>query len=302
MSASLPVTPTSLPSPRRLTYLHSWKAADFIQAHGGPAMIWASHGRYDVFWLMGTHPDALDWDAGGSPYLAIGAHDGSVVAVTDAGIGYNGTGPSRAEQLLLVLGVDEAVARQIAYRKVSVVDLAAPAMALHTDEWPHFNLPMPQTRETGRGSVLQVRYTGEQVLNPGASTLRSWVDLLNSPGRPEWLAGPRRIELHTTFEACEEHGLVSAEDQQKAHGWVNPMLITQGQVQTWLTWQMNPAEYLPRGEVGRLSDVARGALRLFGVPNEKVARLDTASGYWDMITHRVMNLPRQGSYQFTVEV
>lgn len=306
----------------KLTYVPWQQAAERIRAHGGAARIWASNAPADVFWFTGVHPMALDRDQ--RLDVAICAPDGTLFAVTGISVGYNGDGPDWTRRLLLELGLAEDLAQRIAYSRVSAVDLENPAGALHTSLWPHFNLPVPHAYETVHGTVLRVTFDDDAVLkqdrpelteedrleasNNGfypaphsTSRLRSWMGLLDSPQRPWWLEGTRTIELHTTYESAEEHGLVVPEKQHELKGGVYPMRMSQGQVQTWVTWPLFPSEYHDRGEVGRLPDVAREAFVLFGVDPNQVQRLDSATGVVDAMLHKVAGFKRRSFYRFTIE-
>lgn len=286
-----------------VTYQHWRNAAEYIRTHGGPSKLWASECRSDVLWLAELHPFALDWDAGGPPHLLIATHDGTFVAVTGVAVGYNGTGPGYAERLLVELGLEEDLAARVADAKVTVLDLAEPQHALHAESVPYVFLPLPQPYETGGNTVLRVHLNEENINNAAdpqcSSTLRNWVALLDSPDSPYWLSGTRTIELYTTFEAAEERGLIVPERREPL-GRVYPLRVIQGQVQTWFTWSLYPSYVLDRGEAGKIPDVARQVLLLFGVDQEQVSRLDGLEGALDSLVHKVAGVKRKDSYRFTV--
>lgn len=212
----------------KVPYLSSEETKGFVSAHGGVKAVFASFAETDTFWFAGLRPHQLEWKRHFGPTpMMIRTQDDSLVAVTGVNVGYAGTGPDYARSMLVSLGLDERLAGEIAYSRVSNVNLESPENSIVTFRWPYVNLPIPkpyegkwivrfdeaelgipETPDPSDEEAAELSIKGFYGTKHGTSMFRNWIRLLDDPSRPDWLQGPRTVDVYTSIEACQENGMV----------------------------------------------------------------------------------------------
>lgn len=246
---------------------------------GGPVIeIAASFGDADTLFLSGE-PFARfvnpNWGSGMRiPNLMLRLEGRGWIGVANTTVGYGGTGPGNACQALVSVGIDDDLARDIAYgNRVSHIrfdDDGSPEYLQEGSQWPRFGLSAPEPFGDShdrfrirmlvddgfpeRDDSAPPREPGYQPgfhpSPPDDLTLwQRWLKYLDSP--PAWLPSPtaRGGTLFTSLDAAWEAGFCDesrAEREARRQGAVRiglggftsstyQLIIEQGAVQLWLT-------------------------------------------------------------------
>lgn len=183
--------------------------------------------------------------------MLIQAGDGEWAAVSHVTVGYGGTGPSNAHRTLAGLGIDEALARRIAYSRVSDVAFdggpAAVGTPLHTNDWPHVGLSAPRPHgerwvvSFGLDGLLEEGHDPEYDtlggIYPKASPtphLEHWLAWLDDA--PQWAAGSRRARVYLSPQSAIADGFTADAlapwDRDRT---VFAVILQQGPLQLWLS-------------------------------------------------------------------
>lgn len=245
-----------------------------------------SWGRFaDVGWAHGMRV----------PNVMLRLEEAGWIGVDNCIVGYGGTGPDNAYRALVSVGIDEALADDIAYRnRVSQVLFDESGAAKHlvrTVRWPHVWLSTPEAfgedHNRFRVKLLVEGPTrdepdvleGDSEPTDRLTMAQRWLRYLDDP--PAWLppASERRGTLFTSPEAAAEAGFKDKWGDGSPTGTYQ-LVIEQGPVQLWVTayTSEDPAVWVPREFHGVLVDA--------GLLPEDVVEADAASALRKLITRR----------------
>ena len=250
---------------RKIPVLRGEALQTYVRQNGGPRRIIASFADSDTMWMAKIEPEAfldLDDRYGGLlnvPHMLVHTREGTWVAVDNVNVGYGGTGSSNALRELQGLGLDPDMAKQVAYSRVSDVDLEDPDNGLFTNRWPHvplgepspvgdfFVVVVPVEDPSARARRLGIRNVAgprdfEQTHNgfyatwPSEPPLARWISALDDPAAPEWLSGPRRARVFLDREVARAAGFaqLTLQPWQLGSYGTYPVVIEQGRLQLWL--------------------------------------------------------------------
>ncbi len=226
------------------------------------------------------------------PYMLWLLDSGDWVGVSEATVGYNGTGCGFAESALTRAGVPDRVAREIVrWRFCDAVDVDDVGPWIKSTRWPVHARSVPQVIDDrlvvlfGDGLRSLRSYFGDLYVNhpevdetgfyPSVteeSHLEAWLRFLNdAENLPEWAQGPRVARVFRTHAAAAEDGFTAtAASWGAARGRVTHpcIVIEQGSVQLWGFY------YRPRDTSQYLPDEAYEVLSLAGVYPESLLERD----------------------------
>lgn len=268
-SAAAPVAP--------LPVLSESELVQAVQQGGPVTEIAASFGDTDTMFLS-REPFARFVNPGwGSrlriPHLMLRLDEAGWIGVSNTTVGYGGTGPSNARRALSSVGIDDDLAREVAfYNRVSHVVFdkdGNPSFSEKGVQWPRLGLAAPEpfgdNLDRFRIKLLVadgVPSDDDEVLSEpdevddgfyesepdGLTQWQRWLKYLDSP--PTWLppSDARRGTLFTSLEAAGDAGfsdISRAEREANRRSAVRvdidspyltyPLIIEQGPVQLWLT-------------------------------------------------------------------
>lgn len=246
---------------RRVPFLQGADLQKYVNERGGPWRVVASFADSDSMYMAGLDPTSLlDARYGGLhlPKMLIQSRNEDWVAVDNVTVGYNGTGPSNAHRELTGLGLDPDLVHQIAYTRVTDIDLDQPSAAVSTNRWPHTNLAAPTpvgdyfvvvvsvedpSLRSTRSNVHNINgprafeetHNGFYPTLPTEPALDRWLTVLDDPTAPAWLRGPRRSRVYLDRGAARESGYCREQltPWQTSFG-IYPVVIEQGRLQLWL--------------------------------------------------------------------
>lgn len=228
----------------RVPILDGGDLQEFVTSHGGPRRIASSFAYHDVLYMSQVDPERLVHEGFVyQPNMMLQTNDSSWVAVNHVNVGYGGTGPSNAERELRGLGIDEDLAYQIAYSRVSDVRLDNADHAFHTNEWPQYPLQTP----TPLASWFVVPVVHDPVLlgdgfrgqigRLSLTALPDWLEYLDQPqdSLPAWLRGARRVRVYLDDRAARRDGFTVASLRRREGNFGGyPLIIEQGRLQLWV--------------------------------------------------------------------
>ncbi|MEE3755313.1 hypothetical protein [Mycobacterium intracellulare] len=158
---------------------------------------------------------------------------------------YGGTGPSNVHRAATEFGLDENLAREIAYTDecsdVDVFNGTATHPRIDTSAYPH---PLPNPHPNNPARFIQefdcnaldqwVRGRDDKSTTLSyAIYLRSWLKFLTHPEPPSWAQGPLRARIYIAPEAAAADGF-------QRPGWtgsdaVCQLILERGRTQLWLS-------------------------------------------------------------------
>ncbi|KMV18289.1 hypothetical protein ACT17_11670 [Mycolicibacterium conceptionense] len=265
-SAVAPVTP--------LPVLSESELVQAVQQGGPVTEIAASFGDTDTMFLS-REPFARfvkgKWLH--IPHLMLRLDETGWIGVSNTTVGYGGTGPTNAHRALSSIGIDDDLAREVAfYNRVSHVVFDAdgnPSFNEQGVQWPRLGLaaPEPFGDNLDRFRIKLLVTDGvpcgdDDVLSEpdeaddgfyesepdGLTQWQRWLKYLDNP--PAWLppSDTRRGTLYTSLEAAGDAGfsdIARADREANRRSPVRvdidnpyftyPLIIEQGPVQLWLT-------------------------------------------------------------------
>ncbi|WP_434157575.1 hypothetical protein [Clavibacter michiganensis] len=226
------------------------------------------------------------------PYMLWLLDSGDWVGVSQATVGYNGTGCDFSVSALVRAGVPDRVAREIVlWRFCDAVDVDDDSTWITSTRWPVHARTVPQVIDDrmvvlfGDGLRSLRSYHGSTYTNqpdvdetgfyPSVteeSHLEAWLRFLNdTENLPEWAKGPRVARVFRTHAAAAEDGFtaVGASWGSASGMTTHPcIVIEQGYVQLWGFY------YRPRDTSQFLPDEAYEVLSLAGVYPETLVERD----------------------------
>lgn len=237
--------------------------------------------------------DLYDEDGKGElPHVFWLLDTGEWVGVTNATVGYGGTGCGYTEQALIAAGTDPQAAHDIvSWRFCDARDITDPGTWTTSDRWPVTRLTAPTVTngyliarfgpalrhlETSwRRSEATVDSTGFYPSASEQTAADAWIALLDSPDCPVWAQGPRRARIFVDSEAAalqeyithgQFHGLLHSP-------YVCPtVVIEQGDLQLWAHFDR------PSEPWRLLSDETYAFLRLAGIETAELEDEDERRG------------------------
>jgi len=260
----------------------------------------------DVLYASGLDPRVFtEARYGGGDWIRVPAmlwllDSGEWLGVSEATVGYLGTGPRYAEQALLEAGVDASAAAEIPrWRFCDAVDISNPNTWEKSVYWPRQDMGIPDLSDDrmvvrfGEGRP-RLRY-GNRIPLPGddrrdpahpeKTRLEAWINFLNDP--PEWASGNRvaRVFVNRGFAAAQGFEL---RDPLLSPSRPPVVVIEQGLVQLWGYFfrSFDRTEILPPG--------AYEALDIAGVyPPAVIAEHDARAGTpWGRFVNRFIGSTR----------
>ncbi|MCV7286041.1 hypothetical protein H7J87_11935 [Mycolicibacterium wolinskyi] len=206
------------------------------------------------------------------PHLMLRLEEASWIGVANATVGYGGTGPGNAHRALSSVGIDDEIAKEVAfYNRVSHVifdDDGNPDFRQKGLQWPRFGLTTPEpfgdNLDRFRIKMLvtdgasdddePATFRAPDVVNNGfypsppddLTLWQRWLKYLDDP--PAWLPGPetRHGTLFTSLQAAGDAGFSDETLAERAamraavrivdtpHS-TYPLIIEQGPIQLWIT-------------------------------------------------------------------
>lgn len=228
----------------RIPILEGADLQEFVSSHGGPHRIAALFAYHDLLYMSQVDPERLVREGHVfQPNMMIQTEDESWAAVDHVNVGYGGTGPGNVERELRGLGVDEDLAYQVAYSRVSDVRLDRLDEAIHSNEWPLYQLqtPMPVASwfvvPVVHDPVLLGRGTRAPAGRQALTALPDWLEYLDQPQEslPRWLRGARRVRVYLDYGAARADGFtVGTLRPWEANFGGYPLIIEQGRLQLWV--------------------------------------------------------------------
>lgn len=244
---------------KRIPFLQGAQLQSYVSDRGGLRRIVASFDEDDPLYMSQVDPSSfLNRDFGRGlrlPHMLVLTRADEWVAVDNVTVGYGGTGPSNALRELAGLGIQPELAENVAYSRVSDVDLDAPAEGLFTNSWPHVHLEAPTpigdyfvvVVPTSQGDdeddlpldprLSETDSSGFYGTPDSQPALRRWLAFLDAPDAPPWLRGTRRSRVYLDRPAAIEHGFTQTTLTPWNQGYrphVFPVIIEQGRLQLWL--------------------------------------------------------------------
>lgn len=282
---------------QRIPLLRALELATFLLDHGGLTRIVASFSDNDCFFLSEVHPDALRTNSAmRRPNMMVQAVDGEWAEVDNVNVGYGGTGPTNALQVLEKIGLDEPLARDIAFHRVSDVHFDGgpdPSQTpFHTHEWPLVSLSTPRPVgdiwvipmgpddlvDTDARSLERDTHGGFYARSAEGSHLERWLTVLDQPPHSSaWSTAPRRARVYLDHEMASSDGF-SDDVAGLPHSGYLPstytIIIEQGWLQLWLSL---PTSNDPGT---RFTPETYEVLRLAGFYVDDLEERDNRSAFW----------------------
>lgn len=278
----------------------------------------------DVLLASGMSPDHfVDDDYLLVPHMLWMTANSRWIGIDQVNVGYGGTGPGHARDLLLEVGFAEDFVRHVVDQRFFVIDIpdgdlsaaeveVTPPVAPEVDPVSRRDLPKP--RAVGKMFVVEFdqddlrlsnRCRGKADAKADAGddlslpeSFGAWVDILDRPELPEWLmrgpsedeggAGHRRVaRVFLDRAEAARQGFVARSHRMHRgpYGQAYSIVIEQGRLQLWLR------DYLPQDPTQPLSDEAFEVLAYAGLYPPDLADLRPRarfSAYW----RRILGAPQ----------
>lgn len=283
---------------QRIAFLNTHDLVTFLLDHGGLARIVASFADDDCFFLSGVSPDQM---IGGSlgrmrrAHMMVQTMDDQWAAVDNVTVGYSGTGPTNALGVLEKIGLDEDLARRIAYQRVSDVRFAGGPDPIeepfHTKQWPHVHLSAPEAIgdawavKMNPSSLVRVDEDAPERDTPSGfypttatgSHLERWLDFLDQhlehPG--QWCGGVRQARVYLDeYQALQDGFSDDITHYSNRLPSTYTVVIEQGSLQLWLAL---PTSNDPGT---RFTPETYEVLRLAGFYVDGLEDRDNRSAFW----------------------
>ncbi|KLN71410.1 MULTISPECIES: MarR family transcriptional regulator [Rhodococcus] len=296
---------------------------NYVRIHGPITEIIAGFEASDVVYLS-EEPFArfvVDGHLRAPNVIVRCAGLGDWVALDNASVGYEGTGPTNTAGALKGVGVPDDIAETIAYdNRVShvVLDAAGKAVKWKIDGrvWPAVHLPLPKAIDNGRfcfrfgrsikgsvpvngprpGSIDELddpTCGGVFPAHPvdGFTTAERLIRYLDNP--PPWLKGPRKATLFTTPGAARESGFADDYIPQR-RGTPEQLKVVRGfgsRTVYQLVIEQGPiqiwkSDYIPDDQTQWVPKEFHGILKLAGLFPGDIVERDEASALRQLISRR----------------
>ncbi len=242
------------------------------------------------------------------PYMLWQLDSGEWIGVSQATVGYGGTGPDFARQALRRGGVDrETAAAIVQHRFCDAVDITDPITWKTSTRWPVHARSTPrvlddrmivtfgdglaslQDYDTGldlrRGPIDD---TGFYPSDHPETHLEAWLRFLNDQAHlPEWAQGPRTARVFRNDDTAASNGFIAT--SLRWGRWTNAaspcIVIEQGHVQLWGFF------YRPRDTTQYLPNEAYQVLAMADVYPTSLAERDERSARpWGRFVSTLFNV------------